>query len=88
MKQDFISISFECVSILLNIFPCRFGLVQFKKDLNDKSFSYNSWHLYRALFEVFDAMHVSIFHVYGEMYFLVHRLPKLADYFKARYKYS
>ncbi|XP_053402309.1 uncharacterized protein LOC123539994 [Mercenaria mercenaria] len=37
--------------------PSRFGLVQFKRSMTDKTFNFNKWHLYRALFEVFEAEH-------------------------------
>ena len=37
----------------------RLGLVQFKKDMADTTFSFDRWHIYKALFEVFEAMHVS-----------------------------
>lgn len=37
--------------------PSRFGLVQFKKDMSDKNFNFDKWHIYRALFEVFEAQH-------------------------------
>ncbi|KAL4238204.1 hypothetical protein ACF0H5_002916 [Mactra antiquata] len=39
--------------------PSRFGLVQFKRHMNDTTFKWEKWHLYRALFEVFEAEHVS-----------------------------
>lgn len=34
----------------------RWGLVQFKRSLMDKKFLFNKWHIYRALFEMLDAM--------------------------------
>lgn len=37
--------------------PSRFGLVQFKNDMSDKKFLFDKWHIYRALFEVFEAEH-------------------------------
>ncbi|XP_060554717.1 uncharacterized protein LOC132715684 [Ruditapes philippinarum] len=37
--------------------PSRFGLVQFKRNMDDKTFHFNKWHIYRALFEVFEAEH-------------------------------
>ncbi|KAL4237961.1 hypothetical protein ACF0H5_002671 [Mactra antiquata] len=35
--------------------PSRFGLVQFKRDINDKTFYFELWHLYRVLFVIFEA---------------------------------
>jgi hypothetical protein len=34
----------------------RWGLVQFKKNLSDKKFQFNRWHIYKALFDMRDAM--------------------------------
>lgn len=34
----------------------RWGLVQFKKSLNDESFRFQNWHIYKALFEMMDGM--------------------------------
>ena len=34
----------------------RWGLVQFKRYLNDKRFNFERWHIYRALFDMMDAM--------------------------------
>ena len=34
----------------------RWGLVQFKRVSNDKKFSFERWHIYRALFDTLDAM--------------------------------
>ena len=51
----------------------RFGLVQFLRNrgANDEFF-YDRWHIYRALFDVFEAEHVSIARVmlfqYGPRY--------------------
>ena len=33
----------------------RWGLVQFKANINDKQFNFENWHIYRALFDVMDA---------------------------------
>ncbi|KAL4238202.1 hypothetical protein ACF0H5_002914 [Mactra antiquata] len=40
-----------------NHLPSRIGLVQFKRKMNDETFKWEKWHLYRALFEVFEAEH-------------------------------
>jgi hypothetical protein len=34
----------------------RWGLVQFKKNLSDKKFRFDRWHIYKALFDMRDAM--------------------------------
>ena len=34
----------------------RWGLVQFKTDINDQQFNFPRWHIYRALFDMMDAM--------------------------------
>lgn len=34
----------------------RWGLVQFKKDREDKKFKFDKWHIYKALFDSMDAM--------------------------------
>jgi hypothetical protein len=34
----------------------RWGLVQFKKNVNDKIFQFENWHIYKSLFDVRDAM--------------------------------
>lgn len=34
----------------------RWGIVQFKRDMNDKIFNFERWHIYRALFDMMDAM--------------------------------
>ncbi|XP_052820248.1 uncharacterized protein LOC128246081 [Mya arenaria] len=36
----------------------RWGLVQFKRNRNDKKFRYKKWHVYRTLFDVMNAMDV------------------------------
>lgn len=33
----------------------RWGLVQFKRDFNEGSFSFDRWHIYRTLFDLMDA---------------------------------
>lgn len=34
----------------------RWGLVQFKKNLDDKNFRFQKWHIYKSLFDMMDAM--------------------------------
>ena len=34
----------------------RWGLVQFKTDSNDKAFVFQKWHIYKALFDLFNAL--------------------------------
>ena len=34
----------------------RWGLVQFKRSLNDKKFKFDKWHVYKSLFDMMDAM--------------------------------
>ena len=44
-----------CYAINLHL-QDRWGLVQFKRDSNDKKFKFERWHIYRALFDMLDAM--------------------------------
>lgn len=36
----------------------RWGLVQFKRNMLDKSFVFENWHIYKALFEIMEAMKI------------------------------
>lgn len=45
----------SCDAINLHL-QDRWGLVQFKRDLQDRQFKFEKWHVYRALFDMLDAM--------------------------------
>ena len=42
------------------MYICRWGLVQFRRSMANKKFLFNKWHIYRALFDMLDAMKVCI----------------------------
>ncbi|XP_045162534.2 uncharacterized protein LOC123527254 [Mercenaria mercenaria] len=44
-----------CYAINLHL-QDRWGLVQFKKNMNDKKFRFGKWHIYKSLFDMMDAM--------------------------------
>ena len=44
----------SCGAINLHL-QDRWGLVQFKNNINDKNFNFEYWHIYRALFDMMDA---------------------------------
>ena len=44
-----------CDAVNLHI-QDRWGLVQFKRDMSDKKFTFPRWHMYKALFESLDAL--------------------------------
>jgi len=44
-----------CDAVNLHI-QDRWGLIQFKRDMSDKKFTFPRWHMYKALFETLDAL--------------------------------
>ena len=63
------NIKFEKISLCpmsaLFCLTFRWGLMQFKRNMHDKSFHWPRWSVYKALFDVFDAMMVSLTDMYS-----------------------
>ena len=38
----------------------RWGMIQFKKTFNDETLTYNVWHVYKPLFDVYNALTLSV----------------------------